>query len=141
MTLSERSEDSVWNRRMPPMRSIGRIATAIAMKPMPPSQCSSERQMSMPGDILSSPESTVEPVAVMPDMLSKIASVKLMCRANMNGREEKKQTITQLDTVSMYMSRGRRCTCSGRPGMTRPSPQVKVMIADQMKGCSSLARP
>ncbi|MCY1400256.1 hypothetical protein D9M71_153320 [compost metagenome] len=75
MTFSERSEDSVWNRRMPPMRSSGRIATAMPMKPMPPSQCSSERQMRMPGDMLSRPLSTVAPVAVMPDMLSKKASV------------------------------------------------------------------
>ena len=71
MTLSERSEDSVWNRRMPPMRSIGRIATAMAMKPMPPSQCSSERQIRVPGDMLSRPVKMVAPVAVMPDMLSK----------------------------------------------------------------------
>ena len=45
------------------------------MKPMPPSQCSRERQMRMPGDMSSSPLSTVEPVAVIPDMLSKKASV------------------------------------------------------------------
>ncbi|MNH16583.1 hypothetical protein D3C79_762290 [compost metagenome] len=75
MTFSERSEDSVWNRRMPPIRSSGRIATAMAMKPMPPSQCSIERHIRMPGDMLSSPLSTVAPVAVMPDMLSKKASV------------------------------------------------------------------
>ncbi|MCY1447178.1 hypothetical protein D9M71_637840 [compost metagenome] len=75
MTFSERSDDSVWNRRMPPMRSSGRIATAMPMKPIPPSQCSIERHMRMPGDILSSPLSTVAPVAVMPDMLSKKASV------------------------------------------------------------------
>ncbi|MOA58815.1 hypothetical protein D3C78_1832920 [compost metagenome] len=71
MTLSDQSEDSVWNRRMPPMRSIGRMATAMAMKPMPPSQCSSERQISTPGDMLSRPLKMVAPVAVMPDMLSK----------------------------------------------------------------------
>ncbi|MNH44458.1 hypothetical protein D3C79_1066320 [compost metagenome] len=75
MTFSERSEDSVWNRRMPPIRSSGRIATAMAIKPIPPSQCSSERHIRMPGDMLSRPLSTVAPVAVMPDMLSKKASV------------------------------------------------------------------
>jgi hypothetical protein len=75
MTFSERSEDSVWNSRMPPMRSNGRIATAMPMKPMPPSQCSIERHIRIPGDMSSRPLSTVEPVAVMPDMLSNTASV------------------------------------------------------------------
>ena len=75
MTFSERSEDSVWNRRMPPMRSRGKMATAIPIKPMPPSQCSIERHIRMPGDMVSRPLSTVEPVAVMPDMLSKKESV------------------------------------------------------------------
>ncbi|ERX35399.1 hypothetical protein Q010_02643 [Pseudomonas aeruginosa 19660] len=75
ITFSPQSEDSVWNRRMPPTRSSGRIATAMPMKPMPPSQCNNERQMRMPGDIWSSPLNTVEPVVVMPDMVSKNASV------------------------------------------------------------------
>ncbi|MNH07160.1 hypothetical protein D3C79_665460 [compost metagenome] len=73
--MSDQSEDSVWNRRMPPTRSNGKIATAMPMKPMPPSQCSSDRQISRPGDALSRPVSTVEPVVVMPDMVSKNASV------------------------------------------------------------------
>ena len=75
MTFSPQSEDSVWNRRMPPTRSSGRIATAMPMKPMPPSQCSIERQMSRPGEAASRPVSTVEPVVVIPDMVSKKASV------------------------------------------------------------------
>ncbi|MNV52181.1 hypothetical protein D3C71_1442610 [compost metagenome] len=75
MTFSERSDDSVWNSRMPPMRNSGRIATAMPMKPMPPIQCSNERHIRMPGDMLSRPLSTVAPVAVMPDMLSKNESV------------------------------------------------------------------
>ncbi len=40
-------------------------------------------------------------------------------------------TTTQLDTVSRYISRGRRCTCSGRPGMTRARPAIKVMVLAQ----------
>ncbi len=74
ITFSDQSEDSVWNSLMPPTRSSGRIAIAMPMKPMPPSQCSSERHISSPGDALSSPESTVAPVVVMPDMVSKKAS-------------------------------------------------------------------
>ncbi len=74
MTFSDQSEDSVWNSRMPPTRSSGRIAMAMPMKPMPPSQCSSDRHISRPGEALSRPESTVAPVVVMPDMVSKKAS-------------------------------------------------------------------
>jgi len=47
----------------------------MPIKPIPPSQCSSERHIKMPGDMVSSPLNTVEPVAVMPDMLSKNESV------------------------------------------------------------------
>jgi hypothetical protein len=57
------------------MRSNGRIATAMPIKPIPPIQCSKERHIRMPGDMVSRPVSTVEPVAVMPDMLSKNESV------------------------------------------------------------------
>ncbi|MNG24918.1 hypothetical protein D3C84_1096970 [compost metagenome] len=60
---------------MPPTRSSGRIATAIPIKPIPPSQCSIERQISRPGDAVSSPVRMVEPVVVIPDMVSKNASV------------------------------------------------------------------
>ncbi|MOA03687.1 hypothetical protein D3C78_1232070 [compost metagenome] len=75
MTFSDQSEDSVWNRRMPPTRSSGSTATAMPMKPRPPSHCSIERQISRAGEALSRPEITVEPVVVMPDMVSKKASV------------------------------------------------------------------
>jgi hypothetical protein len=36
--FSEKSEDSVRTSCMPPTLSIGRIATAMTMKPIPPSQ-------------------------------------------------------------------------------------------------------
>ncbi|MNF04117.1 hypothetical protein D3C80_2035630 [compost metagenome] len=75
MTFSPQSDDSLWNRRMPPTRNSGRIATAMPMKPIPPSHCSSERQINSPGEALSRPVSMVEPVVVMPDMVSKKASV------------------------------------------------------------------
>ncbi|MNC76376.1 hypothetical protein D3C75_1280850 [compost metagenome] len=60
---------------MPPTRSSGRMATAMPIKPIPPNQWSIERQISKPGDAVSRPVSTVEPVVVMPDMVSKNASV------------------------------------------------------------------
>ncbi|MCY1286486.1 hypothetical protein D9M70_354620 [compost metagenome] len=63
-----------------------------------------------------------------------------MWRANRNGSAANTQTATQLLTVSMYMSRGRRCTCSGRPGRTSASPAMKVSRLDQRKVLISLAR-
>ena len=60
---------------MPPVRSQGRMAIAITTMPIPPSHCSSARQSRMLRGIVSSPISTVEPVVVTPDMVSKKASV------------------------------------------------------------------
>ncbi|MNI79148.1 hypothetical protein D3C73_1355830 [compost metagenome] len=75
VTFSDQSDDSVWNRRIPPTRSSGRIATAMPIKPIPPSQCSIERQINNPGEAVSRPVRTVEPVVVIPDIVSKNASV------------------------------------------------------------------
>ncbi|MNI98080.1 hypothetical protein D3C73_1568500 [compost metagenome] len=60
---------------MPPTRNKGKIATAMPIKPIPPSQCSIERQISNPGDAVSSPVKIGVPVVVMPDIVSKNASV------------------------------------------------------------------
>ena len=60
---------------MPPVRSQGRIAIAMTTMPTPPSQFSSARHSRMLCGMLSSPTSTVEPVVVTPDMVSKKASV------------------------------------------------------------------
>ena len=62
---------SALNNWRPPMPSSGRMATASTMMPMPPNQLSSWRQMLIAGGKLSSPVSTVAPVVVMPDMVSK----------------------------------------------------------------------
>ncbi|MCY1530024.1 hypothetical protein D9M68_651980 [compost metagenome] len=63
-----------------------------------------------------------------------------MCWVKRKGRAAKVPTIIQLDTVSRYMSRGRRCTCSGRPGMTRARPATKVIRLDQTKELMSPVR-
>ena len=56
---------------MPPIFSIGSTAIAITMMPMPPSHCRIARQIRIPGGAVSSPEMTVDPVVVKPDMASK----------------------------------------------------------------------
>ncbi len=60
---------------MPPTLSIGNMATAMTMMPMPPNHCSCARHSRTPGGAVSSPLITVEPVVVSPDMVSKKASV------------------------------------------------------------------
>ena len=55
------------------MPSSGRIATAMTMMPMPPSQLSEARHIFRACGSPSSPYSTVEPVVDSPDMLSKNA--------------------------------------------------------------------
>ena len=55
----------------PPMPSNGRIATASTIRPMPPSQTSRQRQKLSDGASVSRSDSTVEPVVVKPDMVSK----------------------------------------------------------------------
>ena len=71
------------------------METAITMIPMPPSHCSSDRHSSSPGGVVSRPEITVEPVVVMPDMLSKNASVIDSCNSeNRKGRAPKVTSAT-----------------------------------------------
>ena len=60
-----------------------------------------------------------------------------MCWVSKKGRAAKMHTTTQLLTVSRYMSLGRRCTCSGRPGMTNANPAIKVIrLAHRNEGRS-----
>ena len=73
---------------IPPTDSIGRTAIAITMMPTPPSHCSRARQIRIPGEAISICSSTVDPVVVIPDTDSKMASVKLSCSSlNMKGSE------------------------------------------------------
>lgn len=63
-----------------------------------------------------------------------------MCWVSKNGSAAKMHTTTQLLTVSRYMSRGRSCTCFGRPGITRARPAIKVIMLAQRKDGRSLVR-
>ncbi|CSC46517.1 Uncharacterised protein [Vibrio cholerae] len=71
LLLSDQSDDSVWNSFIPPTLSIGNTATAITIKPTPPNHCKMERHSKILGGISSKPLSTVDPVVVRPDMVSK----------------------------------------------------------------------
>ena len=58
----------------------------------------------------------------------------------MKGRAANRHTSSQLETVSMYMSRGRNWVSAGRPWRTMARPATKVNKLDQRKPFSSWAR-
>ena len=51
------------------------------MIPIPPNHCNNDRQTRTPADALSTSGKIVDPVVVMPETLSKNASVKLKSKA------------------------------------------------------------
>ena len=65
-------------------------AIAMTMIPTPPSHCSKARQIRIPGEAISMFCRTVDPVVVIPDTDSNMASVRLSCNSqNMKGSEPK----------------------------------------------------
>ena len=63
MIFSDLSEDSVWKSCIPPTFKNGKSIIAKATIPIPPIHWIIERQTKMPCDIVSNPESTVDPDA------------------------------------------------------------------------------
>lgn len=83
------------------------MATARTMIPIPPSQHSSCRQMLIDGGKCSRPTSTVAPVVVSPDMVSKKASVKdRFGIAIINGAVAMPAIMIQASVTSRKPSRG-----------------------------------
>ncbi len=62
---------SALNACEPPTPSSGRMATTSTRMPMPPIHTSRWRQMLIDSGRLSRPDSTVAPVVVSPDIVSK----------------------------------------------------------------------
>ena len=129
MILSDQSEDSLWNRRIPPTFRNGKMATAITIKPIPPNHCSSERHSKMP--LLTSARFviTVEPVVVTPDMVSKNASVKLISWTTINGSAPKALTISQHRVVNRKICRGSSRNNFARVSADITAPAIKVTAA------------
>ncbi len=67
--------------------------------PTPPIHCRIALQISRPGGVLSIVVRMVAPVVVMPDMASKIASVKLISR--MDSVKGRALNITKIGQVSV----------------------------------------
>ena len=82
---------------MPPMPSIGRIATARTIIPMPPSHCSCWRYQRIDFGRYSRPVITVAPVVVQPDRDSKKASAKLRpgFSASIKGKVPASPSVSQ----------------------------------------------
>ena len=98
---------SALNSCMPPTPSIGRIATAITMIPMPPYHCSACRQTLTDCGRCSIPLSTVAPVVVRPAIDSKQASVKLRPGiSSSSGAVPASDISSQPSTTSNAPSRG-----------------------------------
>ena len=76
-TFSEElSEDSSLKSCMPPTPRSGQIAIAVTIIPIPPIHCRMARHIKKPGGRPSSPDTTVAPVVVRPEITSNMESVQ-----------------------------------------------------------------
>ena len=98
--LSVVSDDSVLKTCMPPTCNTGSMLIAMTIIPTPPIHWRSPLQSSIPSGIDLMSLRIVDPVVVMPDMDSKIESVKLILRfAKKKGRLPNMQIKTQDNVV------------------------------------------
>ena len=122
---------------IPPTPSIGRIATTRTMMPMPPYQLSAWRQRFSDGAIESSPVSTVAPVVLSPDIVSKKASVKLRAgSAIRSGTVAMADMKTQLSVTSRKPSRERSSRLCLRVAIAVIAPAARHPIAAKTKSSS-----
>ena len=91
----------------------------------------------MASGCLSRPVKTVEPVVVMPDMVSKKASVKLMCSMRIIGNAANKPTESHVSEVTANASRGNRRNLSSRKPIISVAPVTATMRLDTRNGLHS----
>lgn len=122
---------------MPPTRSSGRNTIATTMMPTPPNHCSIERHKRSPGGRSSSRTKTVEPVVVMPDIASKMASTVVASVAPIrngsapnSGRTD--QTPVARRNVSCVLRRARTPLAQASAST---APVKKVISALWRKAC------
>ncbi len=115
---------------MPPTPSIGRMATTSTMMPMPPYQCSAWRHRFSEGAMESSPTSTVDPVVLRPDIVSKKASVKVRPgRASSSGMAAVADITTHASVTSRKPSRDRSSRLWLRVAAAIPAPATREPMA------------
>jgi len=91
----------ILNNCIPPTFIIGIRVIAITIIPMPPSHCSIALHNRMPFGVLSKLEIIVDPVVVIPDILSKKASViESSIVENINGKDPKIAILNQDKAVN-----------------------------------------
>ena len=132
---------SAFESCMPPTPSSGITPTATTMTARPPSQMSEWRQKLIEGASGSSPSSTVDPVVVSPDIVSKKARVKLSPGSvKMSGsaamrpdrdpaERHQEEAVARLELPAMAVGRGGKHRAGGhrdrggsRNRSQRPSP-------------------
>ena len=109
---------------------------AATMMPMPPTHWMMARQSSRPRGRSSRPVRTVAPVVVMPEMVSKEASVMLMPEAT-KGMAAMAGRKTQAMTVSRKASRWPVRWSPPRERIQRQAPMKMEPKADTAKTCDS----
>lgn len=92
--------------------------------------------MLIPGGRESRPDSTVDPVVVRPEVVSKNASVKLSSgMSSISGSTETPDIRTQARVTSRKPSRDLSSRCSPRVSNVMTSPAPEVRSADQRNWC------
>ncbi len=116
---------------IPPIPSMGRMATARTIIPMPPIHCSCWRYQRMDLGKYSRPVITVAPVVVQPDRDSKKASAKSSpgLSAIINGRVPANPRVSQNSAAIRKPSRVRSSSCTRRTGSqdVKPMPRISSM--------------
>ena len=114
---------------IPPMPSMGRIATANTIMPIPPNHCSCCRYSNSDRGRSSRPAITVAPVVVRPDTDSNNASARDSGTASLvrKGTEPKLPRTIQNNAVTRKPSRIRRSRRAFRVGNHRVKPASRLM--------------
>jgi len=134
---------SAWKSCMPPICSMGRMASPRTMIPMPPSQWVRARQKLMLGGMTSTSMMILDPVVVKPDMDSKKASTNDgMTSDRRKGRAPRKEMAIQLSTTMTKPSLvpisvvGRKGRISARPRIipiTEERTKAMAVLSPKMK--------
>ena len=90
---------SILNNCIPPIFSRGSIVIAITITPIPPSHCIIALHIRIPRGALSRLTIIVDPVVVIPDMLSKKASINDKLRLDNKNGKLPKMAILNHDRV------------------------------------------
>jgi hypothetical protein len=128
------SEPFILNNCIPPTFSNGNIVIAITITPMPPNHCKRALQIRMPLGASSKFVIIVEPVVVIPDMLSKKESTNERFRSdNKKGKDPKIAILNQVKVVKRKAPCKFSFLSSCKFVRTRSTPINEVINAEEIK--------